>query len=83
MGIGLNGTTPVVVTEIDGKFEARVGIALFGSTNMTEEQMDAADRNPFSDRWMDNFCRGTGATKEEAIAALEKDFDSLYESIWD
>ena len=83
MGIGMNSTTPVVVKEIDGKFEARVGFMLFGSANMSEEQMDAADRDPFSDKWQDNFCRGTGATREEAIAALQKDYDSLYESIWD
>jgi hypothetical protein len=82
MGIGMNGTTPVVVKEIDGRFEARVGFALFGSANMTEEQMDAAGRDPFSDKWQDNFCSGVGATREEAIAALEKDCESLYDSIW-
>lgn len=82
MGIGLNGTTPVTVKEIDGKFEARVGIALFGSTNMTEEQMDAAGRDPFSEKWMDNFCRGVGETRDDAIAALQKDYETLYESIW-
>mgnify|MGYP001573834047 CR=1 FL=1 len=27
-------------------------------------------------------CRGTGATKEEALAALKKDQNDLYTSLW-
>lgn len=82
MGVGMNGTTPVVVKQVDGKFVARVGIALFGATNMTDEQMDAAGRDPFSDKWQDNFCQGEGATEEEAKTALEKDAADMYETIW-
>ena len=82
MGIGINGTTPVVFKEINGGFEARVGFALFGATNMTEEQMDAADRDPFHPDWFDNFCRGVGHTKEEALKALEADYEKISQSIW-
>lgn len=84
MGIGLNQTTEVKYQKAaDGRIGARCGIALFGSTNMTKQQMDSCDNNPFHPDWYDNIVRGFGATEEEAFAALQKDANELSESLWD
>lgn len=82
--MGLSTTTPVRYREkkIGHKVEARVGIAMFGSTMMTREQMDAAGRDPFSNLWFDNYCHGTGATREEALAALNRHANQIAASLW-
>ncbi len=82
MGIGMNTSTPVCIKKLGEKYEARVGFILFGAGNLSEEEMDSAGRDPFSDKWQDNFCRGFGNTEEEALADLKKNYDELYESIW-
>jgi hypothetical protein len=79
---GLAGTTPVRINKTAEGFEARCGIALFGSTNMTEEQFKACNHDPFHAEFRDNYCSGKGATEQEAIQALEKDFKQMHESIW-
>jgi len=80
--IGIAMTTPVHVLEKDGVFEARAGCAIMGTTNMTEEQMNAQGRNPFLDDWHDNFVRGKGDTREAAINAMRNDASSMAESLW-
>ena len=80
---GLAGTTPCMIRKTeDGKVEARMGFALFGSTNMTDEQFKACDHNPFHENFRDNFVSGIGETQEEAEALMKKDLDSIYESMW-
>lgn len=80
--IGIATTTDVHVKEVDGQFEARAGIAIFGSTNMTDAQMEAQGRNPFGDDWHDNIVRGIGDTQEQAIEALRQDAKEMAESLW-
>jgi hypothetical protein len=79
---GLAGTTPVRIKKTADGYEARCGIALFGSTNMTDEQFEACNSDPFHVDFRDNYCSGNGATEEEAIGALEQDFKEMHESIW-
>lgn len=76
--IGVSGTTPIhIKVRPDGTFEARMGGSMMGTTNMTEEQMDAVRRNPFHEDWHDNYFCGKGKTQEEAIEAMKKDMQSL------
>jgi len=83
MGIGLNGTTPIITQQMpDGSFEARMGIAMFGMTNMKWEDIERI-ADPFSPEWNDNYSSGKGATEQEARDNLSKDFSEMYESIWD
>lgn len=81
---GLSGTTPVTIRHQRDpeEFEARMGVALFGATNMDEAEFEAAQFNPFHNLFRDNFCSGKGATQEEAIEALKKDMRSMHESLW-
>lgn len=79
---GVAGTTPVKIKKTEEGYEARCGIALFGSTNMSEEQFKACDYDPFHNEFRDNYCRGIGVTEQEAVNALEKDWKDMHESIW-
>jgi hypothetical protein len=79
--IGISGTTDVVVKRLGDKFEARCGIAIMGSTNMTDEKIKRIN-DPFSEEWMDNYGVGFGDTEQEAIAALRVYMKSLSDSIW-
>lgn len=60
-------------------FEARVGIAIMGSTANPETTEDS---DPFSGRFRDNFARGFGTTEEEALEALRHDVHSIADSLW-
>ena len=81
--IGVNGTTPVhIIQHDDGTFEARVGIAIMGSTNMDEQGFLKCGYNPFHEDFHDNYACGTGKTKEEAIEALKKDISDTTNSLW-
>lgn len=80
---GLSGTTPVTIKQSSEGFEARMGFALFGSTNMDEEGFRRAEYNPFHEDFHDNYAVGKGSTQEEeAIEALKKDVASTHESLW-
>lgn len=79
---GLQDTTPVTIKHDATGFEARMGIAIFGSTNMDEDGFRAAKYNPFHELFHDNYVSGNGATQEEAIEAMKKAHAELYESIW-
>lgn len=79
---GMAGTTPLMVKKTEDGFEARRGFALFGSTNMSDEQFKACDYNPFHEDFHDNYHRGIGETEEAAVEALKKDASDMYEHIW-
>lgn len=79
---GLSGTTPVTIKQSPEGFEARMGFALFGYTNMNEEEFRASQYNPFHADFHDNYAVGKGSTQEEAIADLKRDVKSLHESLW-
>lgn len=79
---GLSGTTPVTIQKTEAGYEARMGIALFGYTNLDEEGLRKAQYNPFHEDFHDNYVSGKGATEEEAIEALKKDRHEMHESLW-
>ena len=81
--IGLSDLTEVHVKEEDGKITARMGFSLFGSSNMTDEQLEACDYNPFHEDFFDNFVEGEGASKEEAIAVMKVNMKKISSSLWD
>ncbi len=80
--IGVSGTTPVIVRQTGPECEARMGFALFGSSNMSDAEFEACGFNPFHDDFHDNYVRGMGASQDAAIAALKVELDQLSESIW-
>ena len=82
--VGISGTTAVVCKQQpDGSWECRQAIALFGGTNMSDEQLAACNRDPFHPDFHDNFASGKGATREAAEAALRQDAQEMADSLWD
>lgn len=79
---GLSGTTPLTIRHDANGFEARMGVAIFGSSNLDEEGMRKAQYNPFHEDFHDNYVSGKGATQEEAIEALRRDQREMHESLW-
>lgn len=80
--VGISGTTKVYVRKHPFKdtprmFEARVGFALMGSTNMTEAEFKACGYNPFHSKFNDNYAIGWGATEDEAIADLRRELSEM------
>jgi len=81
--VGIAGTTPChVLKRDDGKFEARMGFALMGVTNMDEAGFGKCDHNPFHPLFYDNYAHGEGATEEEAMGALKADYKGIADSLW-
>jgi len=80
--IGVSGTTPVTIKEDSNGFEARMGIALLGYSNLDEEGMRKAQYNPFHEEFHDNYVSGKGATQEEAIEAMKQDQRDICEGLW-
>lgn len=81
--MGLSGTTEIHVKKLDdGTFEARMGIALFGSTNMDDKGFEACNYDPFHDKFYDNYVRGKGKTQDEALDAMKEDQKQITESLW-
>ena len=79
--VGISGTTQVFVKEIGPlKYEARVGVAIMGKTNLPEEKLRNA--NPFDEDFHDNYATGEGPTRETAIEALKADIKKLSDSLW-
>lgn len=79
--IGVAGTTKLFVQKHDdGTYEARIGIAIMGTTNMEWDELENA--NPFDADFHDNYADGKGATEEEAIAALKRDMRETADSLW-
>ncbi len=79
--IGLSGAQ-VYIEEVDNQFEARQAVAIFGSYQMKESDLEEINYNPFHNNFYDNFVSGTGKTKEDAIAALKADAESMCDSLW-
>mgnify|MGYP001586671138 FL=1 len=78
--IGVSGTTKVYVQQWETEFEARVGIALLGCTNMKDSELENA--NPFAQDFRDNYARGVGKTQEEALENLKKEVGRLSEMLF-
>lgn len=70
---GVSGTTDIHYREIPGGWEARVGIALLGRTNLKPEQLRKL--SPFDPAFHDNYAMGRGSTKELAVAALRREIE--------
>lgn len=82
-GGGCSGTTPVWIrVDRDGSFEARVGFALMGMTNMEESEFEACGYNPFHPEFRDNYAIGKGSSEEEALADLESEMKKTGDSLW-
>lgn len=81
--VGVSGTTPCIVRQYqEGEYVARMGFALLGTTNMTEEQFKACGYDPFHEDFRDNFVEGRGKTYEEAIEAMKQDLEQMANSLW-
>ena len=80
--IGVSGTTPCRVRECADGYEARMGFALMGATNMDEDGFKAADYDPFHEKFYDNYASGKGKTVEEAIESMKKDLKDMGDSLW-
>lgn len=79
--IGVAGTTNAFVQKVGDQYVARVGIAIFGQTNMKDSEL-ANNANPFDESFRDNYAEGTGKTLQEAIDNLKKDVKAISESLW-
>jgi len=60
----------------DPYYEARQPIAIMGYI-----ALDGSD-NPFHSEFHNNYCRGVGKTKEEALENLKKDLKGISDSLW-
>jgi len=79
--IGVAGTTAVFVKKLpDGNFEARVGIAIMGYTNISLDELENA--SPFDASFQDNYAAGTGNTEEAALSDLKNDMRKTADSLW-
>lgn len=83
--LGVHGTTPLFVRratfkerlvgkthgdKIGHEFTVRMGFAIMGHTNMTDEMLEACDNNPFHEEFYDNYTQGSGNTVEDAYLAM-------------
>ena len=81
--IGVSGTTDCHVKKNDdGLYEARMGFALLGSTNMDEAGFKNCNYDPWHEEFYDNFASGVGSTEEEAVDNMKKDMSSIADSLW-
>lgn len=85
--VGISGTTKVYVRKHPFKatpmtFEARVGFAVMGTANMTDEEFKACDYNPFHSKFNDNYAIGWGATEKEAIEELRKELNEMSDGLF-
>lgn len=62
------------------RFWCRRVVAIFGSYNTTEEYRK--NTSPFVHNFQDNYVEGKGNTPEEALKNMEKEMESLSESLW-
>lgn len=79
--MGLSGAQ-IFVNETSDGFEARQAVAIFGSYQMPEDELDKIQYNPFHNDFNDNYVSGCGSTKEAAIEALRADAKSMADSLW-
>lgn len=81
--IGVSGTTEVHVKKTEEGYEARMGVALLGTCNMSDEDFKACGYNPFHEDFHDNYVKGLGATQELALEAMKQDLRKMSDSLWD
>lgn len=81
--IGISGTTDVHVQKTEDRYEARMGIALFGMTNMDAEGFELCNSNPFHPKFHDNYVSGKGVTEEEAIENIKNDMKETHKGLWE
>lgn len=79
--MGLSGAQ-VFINKTSAGFEARQAVALFGSYQMRESDLESINYNPFHDDFDDNFVSGKGNTQDEAIEALKADAKQMADSLW-
>lgn len=81
--IGVSGSTDCHVKELpEGKFEARMGFAVMGMTQMDEADFERCAHNPFHEEFFDNYASGIGDTQEAAIAEMKKHLNEIDEGLW-
>ena len=79
--IGVSGAKIHWMRSKCGKMHwCRMATAIMGSYNMTDKEISTI--SPFDPRFQDNYVEGKGATKEEAIAEMEKDMGRITDSLW-
>jgi len=83
--VGIVGTTKIFIRQNSGsvtnKFEARVGISIFGRTNMDLHVLE--NLSPFDKiRFQDNYAKGFGKTQEEAIEDLKRDIREIQKGLF-
>lgn len=84
MALGITLTTPIKYrTNKFGKVEARAGIAFFGSTQMSKEDIVRAGHDPFSNLWYDNYAFGVGESEMAASEDLERSLFRMSEQLWE
>ena len=66
------------VSENPEAWEARVGVAIMGGCNESNECSD-----PFSEEYHDNFARGRGITKEAAVLDMMAEMRRLSNTLFD
>lgn len=73
--VGVAQITQVVVKRhAPDKFEARVGVAIFGSCNDPDTGWMA---DAFAEDFPENYCKGEGSTEAEALEAMRKDMREM------
>lgn len=77
--IGVAGTTRIHFRKVGENVAARVGIAIFGMTNVPHGQ----DDDPFDAEFRDNYAEGIGSTRDLALQDLRKDIQEISDSLWD
>lgn len=82
-GAGISALTEAFIKEDEGKFVARMGFCLFGSSMMNEEQLAACDYNPFHKDFFDNYVEGTGDSEEEALEMMKNRIKGISCSLWE
>lgn len=79
--IGVSGYRIHWMRSSDGKeYWCRTAIAIMGSFNMPDEYLRKT--SPFDPGFQDNYVEGRGSTKEEALAAMQKEMEELTDSLW-
>lgn len=63
-------------------YEVRMGIAIFGNSNNTDEEFEAVGHNPFHPDFNDNYAHGNGNTEEEALASMMEWMKGTSESLF-
>jgi hypothetical protein len=81
--MGVSTTTETHTMKLpDGRIEARVGFAVLGPPNMSEEQFEKCGHNPFHPDFHDNYASAKAPTLEEALKALSADLKNISDGLW-